>query len=68
MDKNGGFLMRLRKNFMPKPSTIIKKGIHQAIWGGHDLDRCGEKYFGYEPDYKKKKIMKWVKIDRKGIS
>lgn len=50
--------MRLRKNFMPKPSTIIKKGIHQAIWGGHDLDRCGEKYFGYEPDYKKRKIMK----------
>ena len=44
--------MRLRKNFMPKPSTIIKKGIHQAIWGGHDLDRCGEKYFGYKKDKK----------------
>ena len=52
MGKNGGFLMRLRKNFMPKPSTIIKKGIHQAIWGGHDLDRCGEKYFGYKKNKK----------------
>ena len=44
--------MRLRKNFMPKPSTIIKKGIHQAIWGGHDLDRCGQEYFGYKKNKK----------------
>lgn len=47
--------MRLRKNFIPKPSTIIKKGIHQAIWGGHDLDRCGEKYFGYKKKENNKK-------------
>ena len=50
--------MRLRKNFMPKPSTIIKKGNHQAIRGGHELDRYEEKYFGYEKKKKKRKIMK----------
>lgn len=51
--------MRLRKNFMPKPSTIIKKGIHQAIWGGHDLDRCGEKYFGYKRIRKECTRLSW---------
>lgn len=43
----------IRRNYIPKGSTIRKKAMYQALWGGHDLDRIGKKYFG--KDYKRGK-------------
>ena len=43
----------IRRNYIPKGSTIRKKAMYQALWGGHDLDRMGKKYFG--KDYKRGK-------------
>ena len=40
--------MKIRKNYLPSAKKIAKKGMYQAMWGGHTLDRLGETYFGYE--------------------
>ena len=40
--------MKIRKNYLPSTKKIAKKGMYQAMWGGHTLDRLGETYFGYE--------------------
>lgn len=45
--------MRIRKQPLPKPSKILKRGLYEVMWGAKPRDYG--KHVGLDSDKKKKK-------------